>query len=1095
MFGDLIGREHAAGVLRAELERATASHGGLVLVAGEAGIGKTALVTGAAEEARALGALVLGGSCWDSENAPGYWPWVQVLRALRRSVGREEWEALRAAGDGTLGALLNEAGHAATAQPAPASESFELYDAVTTALVTASHRRPLVVIFDDLHWADTASLRLLRFATQHTWFERLLLVGTYRDAEVEPTGHPLHSLMMPLVAKATTLTLTGLAEHEVGALIERTSGNAAEPALLTEVHRRTGGNPFFVEQTARLWHSGGAVTGIPPGVGDAVRRRLGLLPERVTRLLTDAAVLGRGFHRQVLGAVAATPTPETDRLLDHAVTARLVTQRGTGRFAFAHDLVRETLYGELSDVERRRRHAAVVRALEPAGLADHVPPADLARHARLAGADLAPSRAVELLRAAAGDAVGRMAFEEAVGHHRLAYELAAALGARRRLLVGLDLAADLLHTGADEEAVRILREAAVAARELDDPGLLARVALSMYRGHGPVGAQGLGALRGETIREAHRRLIGARGKGGNGGHGGHGANAAGGTDEADEAATLDRLARELTVRTAVLARRGQDDDALAFSLWARHDAIWGPGTAAERQALTEEMITLARRSRDHDLEHFASSLRWVAMVEQGDPEYVTQLNAFLATVERVGLPRFRLSAAVDRCIIAVFQGRFEDAETHWERALEIGSQGDPHEHHEQFAASLSWQRLLLQGRFEELEGLRLEGAYGEEIPRMELLHGIAAAQRGDVKAVERHYEVARQQRYPRFVEAMWLRFQAQAAALSGDPARRGHARAALAPFRDQWAVSMFGFDIGGPMVLWIAVLDASEGRWDAAVDGFEAAAASADRLRARPWSVEARSRLVGALAGRGGPGDAEAASALLAAVEREAAELGMRHIPARLAAARTRLAGGGPGQEDAGPAAATGSENGNGQGRGASIFRFDGAVWTLTHAGRTVHMPDAKGLRDLHELLAHPGTEIPAVRLLSPEAGAVERFGGDPVLDDEAKARYRRHLDALDAEIDRVAEAGDAGRAAELDRERAALLAELRAAAGLGGRSRRLGDEAERARKTVTARIRDALRRLDERHPELAAHLRSTVTTGAMCAYRPEPRDQAAFRL
>jgi hypothetical protein len=152
-------------------------------------------------------------------------------------------------------------------------------------------------------------------------------------------------------------------------------------------------------------------------------------------------------------------------------------------------------------------------------------------------------------------------------------------------------------------------------------------------------------------------------------------------------------------------------------------------------------------------------------------------------------------------------------------------------------------------------------------------------------------------------------------------------------------------------------------------------------------------------------------------------------------------------------------------------------------------MPDAKGLHDLHQLLGHPGTDIPAVLLLSPEGGAVAvavgRMGGDEILDEEAKAQYKRRLGELDDEIDRAAARGDDARAAELDRERQALIDELRAAAGLGGRSRRFGDEAERARKTVTARIRDTLRRLDQVHPELAAHLREAVSTGATCAYHP----------
>jgi hypothetical protein len=178
-------------------------------------------------------------------------------------------------------------------------------------------------------------------------------------------------------------------------------------------------------------------------------------------------------------------------------------------------------------------------------------------------------------------------------------------------------------------------------------------------------------------------------------------------------------------------------------------------------------------------------------------------------------------------------------------------------------------------------------------------------------------------------------------------------------------------------------------------------------------------------------------------------------------------------------------------------FRRDGAVWSLSFAGRSAHLPDAKGLRDLRTLLSLPGQDVPAVRLLAPDGGelvvAARRMGGDEVLDEEAKTRYRRRLTLLDEEIDRAVELGEDRRAAEFDRERAALLEELRSAAGLGGRTRRLGDEAERARKTVTARIRDILRKLDHAHPELATHLRASISTGSTCRYQPE--SETTWRL
>ncbi|WP_107080053.1 AAA family ATPase [Streptomyces sp. NBRC 109706] len=1076
MFDQLIGREHAAAVLRAEIARAGSSHGGLVLVAGEAGIGKTTLVTGAAREADQEGFLVLGGACWDADNAPGYWPWTQVVRALRRTASAAEWAAVEEAAGPELDALLTEprapaeldgAGDDGAGDDDP--DGFALSDAVTTALVTVSQRRPVLVVLDDLHWADAASLRLLRFAAQHTWFERVLLVATYRDAEVDPSGdelggHPLWGTMTPLLSKATTLVLTGLEADEVAVLISRTVGREAAPELVAEVHRRTGGNPFFVEQTARLWHSGGAVTGIPPGVRDAVRRRVGLLPPAVVTMLAQAAVLGREFHRQVLAAGLATPTARADRLLEAAVTARLVVQRGAGRFAFAHDLVRETLYEALDAAEARRRHAAVVRALDqqPA-LAERVVPADLARHAHLAGDEVDPAHAVALLSAAAKEAAARLAFDEANGHRRRAYELAGAVDPRRRVMLGLELAEGLLQVDRWDEARPYFQQVLDEARAVDDPMLLARLALTLHQSRA-ARRDPVAELLPSLLVESHRRLL-------------PGDPPA--PEDPGDPATQDRLVRALAVRVAVLARRGQDDDTLAFGLSARHGAIWGPGSAAERAALTQEMITVGRRSGDAELEHFARSLRWVALLELGDPEYLTELGIFQEIARREAQPQYQLSGRIDLAIVRSMQGEFAESEELEAAAGALVQSMPRNRWYERFVQHLRWSRLLLRGRFRELDALLGELASTGH-PHVDLLEGVTAAQRGDAETVCRVLTAADGgERYPRHMRWLWLRFLAQGTALLGERERCEQARLAVAPFADQWSVSVYGFDVGGPMALWIAELDAALGDWGPAVDGFARAALSADWLRSRPWAAEARARQAEALLARNEPGDRAEANELLQTVSSEAEALGLEQVAERVSAAREGRAG-------VERRAAAEAE-----------FRFEGTVWTLRYAGRTVRLPDAKGLRDLRELLARPGSDIPAVRLLNPAGGetlaAARSLGGDPVLDDRAKAAYRRRLTQLDAEIDRAAERGDEAAATALGAERAALLEELRVAAGLGGRTRRLGDEAERARKTVTARIRDTLRRLDDKHPELAAHLRAAVATGATCGYHP--RDGVAWRL
>ncbi|GIF65677.1 hypothetical protein Ais01nite_37120 [Asanoa ishikariensis] len=1179
----VIGREHPASMLRVEVDRVTESHGGLVLVTGEAGIGKTTLVAGAVDEARARGVTVLGGRCWDSESAPGYWPWVQVLRGLRRHATPDQWAEIQEAGGGALAVLLGKTSN-------PDTEAFTLYDGVTAALVAASQHAPVMVVFDDLHWADPASLRLLEFAAQHTWFERLLLVGTYRDVEVESAAHPLRPLLLPLQAKATTVTLTGLEPADVGALIERAAGRAPTDDVVAEVHRRTGGNPFFVEQTARLWRADGSLTAIPPGVRDAVRRRLDLLPGSLVELLTAGSVLGHEFHRQLLAAVVAEPVPQVDRLLDQAITARLVVGRGGGRFAFSHDLVRETLYDGLSDDARRVRHAAVVRAVDEApGLRGRLFPADLARHAYAAGGEIPSAQAVDHLVAAATDASGRLAPEEAHNHFRRALERVE--DPARRVKLHLDLSMELFHGRSRDDAWAQIEAAAEVARTLDEPSVLARVALVAERHRGPQSSRT--AVIEALLREAHARYVGGDGS----------------------ELSRERLVGNLIARTEADARADNNDEALAFSLWSRHDAIWGAGSARERAALMTEMETVATRSGDWQTAAFAVSLRWVALLEMGDPGYYAQVQALHAMTERFDVAMARLMSTIDRSIIATLRGDFtEAAALHRDLAGFIDGDQDENAY---MGQHIRWALLMLRGRFTEsaqLIGTRV-AAHPPYYPLVTALNAVA---QGDPGPGLRHVAEtdAGDRSYQRWMQPLFLRLVAELAVLTRDPDLCARAREAFEPYAGEWLVSLYGCDVSGPVELWLARVDAAEERWAEAAEGFARAHAAADELGARPWSVQARLGLATARLAQG----ADAAE-LLSEVEREATDLDMPHVaeeartlaarpprvsdrpapragvvpssgrtgagrdgdgpaawslpwadttvdgpggfaagpgkagapaantgsavahrspgtggtplagedtlPADTAVERARSAGGGgldgapvdralPADgsgRDGAPVDRARSTGGSGLGgapvghvrpagggdhgvapgdtAGASPaeFRREGDVWRLAFAGHVVHLPDAKGLRDLHELLSHPGDDIAVAVLLDPTAGpellAARRMGGDPVLDDEAKARYKRRLSELDDAIDLVAQRGDESKLATLDAERRALIDELRAAAGLGGRTRRLGDEAERARKTVTARIRDTLRKIDERHPDLAAHLREAVSTGATCRYAP----------
>jgi hypothetical protein len=307
------------------------------------------------------------------------------------------------------------------------------------------------------------------------------------------------------------------------------------------------------------------------------------------------------------------------------------------------------------------------------------------------------------------------------------------------------------------------------------------------------------------------------------------------------------------------------------------------------------------------------------------------------------------------------------------------------------------------------------------------------------------------------------------AGLGAGPAA-GQLYQALLPFAGQAVVSGAAICFRGSVAHYLGVLAAALGRAGEAAAQLEHAAAVHERLGAVPWALRSRYEL--ARLRLGDPRQREAAATELADVGREAENLGMAGL-ARDAHANAGRAGRGP----AGPVA-------------VGVFRREGTLWTLSYGGVTVRMRDAKGLADLAALLAAPGHEISAVDLVaatgSGEFGRADlRLGADDMLDKTARLQIRQRLADLDEEIAEADAWADPERASRARAERDALVSEVTSATGLAGHARRLGDQPERARKAVTARIRDMIRRIERVHPSLGAHLRATVTTGTRCGYSP----------
>ncbi|MET9730458.1 AAA family ATPase [Streptomyces sp. NPDC006458] len=1090
----LLGRDDLLRAVRVHVERAGAGHGGLLLITGEAGIGKTSLTGRAVHEARGEGMTVLRGSCWDADGTPGYWPWTQVIRSLRGSASTATWEAVSEAAGAAWQVLL---GGGAKAEDV---DRFQLFDAVTTMLVTAARHQPVLVVLEDVHWADPASMALLEFAAQHLSLERALIVATCRDVEIERPDHPLRDRLRSLMTRATTLALTGLGAADVAELMHRTVGRAPDDTLVAEVVRRTGGNPFFVQETARLWAGGHEVTAMSPGLHASLQQRLRLLEEPVAACLAAASVLGRRFHTDTLARVAGASPGQVRRWLGRAADAQLVEWEGSGAAVFKHDLVRETLYAGLHAQRARRLHAAAVPALRDTAAAppDVRLPVELARHAHLAFEELERDEAVDLMMSAARHAENRLANEEAAGHFGRALDRIADADPARRVLIELDLGLALQLSGEQERSWHVFADAAAAARDLGQPLLLGRTALTLY---GADGRGDMALLKPRALRWAYERLIAAGGTAtatapGPGPHGdgpphgarSHGARSDGarsdgprshgdGPDEPDDGEpplSQSHLARSVAAAVVAQARAAGDDDTLHIGLWARLQAEWGPQAAGECRALAAELIAVSRRRGDRWTEHVAMSMRWVAALEADDPRFLEDFHDMVAVAAADGSPRLRLTSVIDRSVVYAVTGRFAEAAELLDASESMSSPGP--NYYRYFISHHRWALLVMRGRFTEARPL-LDELRSQQHPYVDLVEALTELEAGESPRVPVPRPGAGADGdtvLHRSVTPLWLRYQAQAAAVSGDPAWCDNARAALMPYEGQWLVSLFGWDIGGPATLWLGLLDVAREQWDSAVRHLTEARRSADRMHALPWSLRARIELARALAEQGTHDERDLA-ALLDEAASQAHHLGMTHLLARvehLTAGRRPVR---PGHDH--------------QVGAVYEFRRNGEVWRLTYEGHTVHMPDAKGLRDLHCLLSLPGQDIAAVRLLNPDddsVATVHGMGADEVLDDEARRRYRRHLERLETEIDRAVERGDDERAAAHDRERAALLEELRRHAGLAGRPRRLGDPRERARKNVTARIRDTLRRLDDQHPGLAAHLRRTISTGTMCRYTPD---------
>ena len=378
-----VGREREMTRLRGALEQAKAGRGRVTVLVGEPGIGKTRCAEELAKHAEARDMTVLWGKSYEAQGVPAYWPWIN---ALKRYAMTQPEESLRSQlGDMAsyvmelvpeIGKLLEGIPEAMKLED-PEASRFRLFNAVTEFLRAAAEDRRLLIILEDLNWADAQTLLLLEFIAREVATMGLLILGTYRDVELRRT-HPLAKTLGELTRESAfeRVVLRRLTEGAVEAYLERASEESIDDSLRQTIYERTEGNPFFLQETMRLlqqerlYGSGGAegiLHRIPEGVREAIGRRLDRLSEGCNRLLAQAAVIGREFDLEQLRAILANVSEEEMiEALEEAAAARMIDElpERYGKYQFNHALVQDTLVEELSLTRRVRIHADVVRALE-----------------------------------------------------------------------------------------------------------------------------------------------------------------------------------------------------------------------------------------------------------------------------------------------------------------------------------------------------------------------------------------------------------------------------------------------------------------------------------------------------------------------------------------------------------------------------------------------------------------------------------------------------------------------------------------------------------------------------------------------------------
>ena len=899
--GPFVGRGEELSLLRTCWDEAAGGRRRIAVLSGEAGIGKSRLVAELATVADLAGASVVIGH-GDQERLVAYQPVVEALSALVETVPRHlVADVLHRSGSRELARLIPALApfdtRAPSEQPTASDLArYRLFESVATLVTAASQQTPLLVILEDLHWADPATLQLIKHVMLRVGRARLLVVATARGAQlqggllecVDDLRRSQSCLVMPMVGLEVTDILSLLSSRDLPAHLH--AGTRRDLAI--KLHQDTGGNPLFVvellhhlETTGSLAGSGpagpgSAAAGVPPMVRDLIVRRMQGLSDIARHVLGIAAVVGRRFDVGLVAGVAELSADRLETVMEEALAAELVHELSVraGWLQFSHALVRETVEAELSSTRKRRLHRLVGEALEADGHPNHLP--ELAYHFRAAASADDHERAVRYAVDAAEQATQLMAYEQASELHLWAFEaasMAPTVDLDRLFELQMLRAVAEHRAGSSARATATALDAAAIAVQLADPLRLADAALA-------VGAA-------SQVWATDRKLIEVLE---------HALERIGDRDLSRRARILARLAqakyyssshqhrRDLSRDAVAAARAAGDDSTLASVLSSRHVALWGPSDTLERLEVAEQILTVAGRLACDEL--LLQGLTWklVDLLELGRIAEADEVIAAHARVARdLGQPLHIRDAALWATMRALLDGRFFDAERESQRAFDLSLRAqDPH------AEMYHWIHrywLVLEqdasvSDLTDLLGISVElAARFPQVPAWQAKIALLHARLGDREAatdVATELSGERFARLPR--DAVWvgaLSYLAEVTYFLDDREQAAALYGLLLPFADRVIVIDRALLCLGAVARVLGLLAAVLGDRSNAVGHLRSAIETHDQMGARP--LAARTRLELAKVDRGQPACDPEQHELLAAARATASELGMTRLLAQ----------------------------------------------------------------------------------------------------------------------------------------------------------------------------------------------------------------------